>query len=379
MRVSRDHFSPAINHADMIASVESAFAGSMHPLSLVAALGRDLLNAARGDLGAMRIRWDSDATFHLVDRVAYRAFGGRVGVNAMILAAIAGREDLWPRFLRGGQFHIEAGLQWFVLHGIGEHRLWHFLTGAFVASLLRPPAADAGMMPPLAAILLCERPDLGSTFMVRDAFSQARFEGWLAEHGVNEYGLFWCMGATQLARWGGKGWIRGSADDTPGSPTLAGQAAGELSDQGPGDGLRWAEDRAAFWRHKDRCFPVAEFAKDMPARCLIVDGLTVPTHSGPWTVLASGDCTLALLPRNRPSPFVMIEVHMADPPQDLAVDARIDGVPVPFHVLRSDNSWCFVVFCPRRDSQPKAVQLRFAPAQLAERNLMFDLVRIWNF
>jgi hypothetical protein len=100
------------------------------PMAVLSRLGDDLLHATSEDSGAWSIRHN----WRLLSVLKARTFGftcqGTLPVNYAMAAAILGRRDLHSRHFSESWFDLDSAITWFVLHGIVEHKLWHYPTNS---------------------------------------------------------------------------------------------------------------------------------------------------------------------------------------------------------------------------------------------------------
>lgn len=164
------------------------------PMVYLDRLGKDMLHATPGDHGAMRLRREAQATGRLSHRTFARVYGGVLSLSWSMAAIILARDDLAQSFGDElGRLSFEKGLQWLVLHGIREHRLWHLITPDFVAELTLSKVPGT-QLSPLQVMVLRERPALSKLLNEGTSFNKsAKFDRWLGSQGSVQFGLFWCL------------------------------------------------------------------------------------------------------------------------------------------------------------------------------------------
>ena len=159
------------------------------PMVFLHRLGKDMLNATDEDFGALRLRRDTNATKKLSQLSFGKTFNGALEFTWLMAAAILARDDLLERFQHAGRLSFEKGLQWLVLHGITEHRLWHLISPQFITALTQHEVPGT-CLTPLQLMLIREIPSLAkemSNDRERDAIF---FRRWLLDHGSLRFGLF---------------------------------------------------------------------------------------------------------------------------------------------------------------------------------------------
>lgn len=164
------------------------------PMAFLFRLGKDMLHATPGDHGALRLRREVRATDKLSRCTFTRVFGGALALSWTMAAVILARDDLAESFAdEGGSFSFEKGLQWLVLHGIREHRLWHLVTPDFVTELTSGKVPGT-QLSPLQVMVLNERPAL-ARLLNRNPLHKgdATFARWIGSQGSVQFGLFWCL------------------------------------------------------------------------------------------------------------------------------------------------------------------------------------------
>lgn len=167
------------------------------PLTFLTRLGKDMIHATDGDHGALRLRREAESTADLAALPFGRAFGGALEFNWLMAAIILGRDDLANRFQHAGRLSFDKGLQWLVLRGITEHRLWHIVTPSFVKELSESKIPGSGFTP-LQLMLIREKPALARLMQSENpARDEVAFSRWLLDHGDLEFGLFWCLPSHQ--------------------------------------------------------------------------------------------------------------------------------------------------------------------------------------
>ncbi|MBS0476441.1 MAG: hypothetical protein JSR28_15020 [Proteobacteria bacterium] len=386
--INESHFRATKDHGALLADLQALAQGVVTgrvqgvPLAGLAALGTDLLNAAPGDFGALPLRWDGQATFEIGNSPAFLAFNGAVRVPFLIGAAIAGRTDLRPTFVEVRRFNAERGLQWAVFHGINEHRLWHGLTTRFVTELLAPAVETAiGKVPPLGALLLRERPDLRGRLVGRGRWSQAAFDAWLAEFGIKDHGLFWCLGKRPAGQWAGRDWSIGTPSpqgEEPGAPDAT--MARYLD-----PAFAWVRQRRAEWNAAGRLFPVIEMEAGGPAIRLVRQGQIAPsprwlTFAGPRTELL----TPSIAARES---FVMVEFRTGDEGASAEqIRLSLNGAPMPTGLLTGNGTsvaigWTGTIARKARGASNCDTLALDLGEGLGEgtANHTTELLRIWNF
>ncbi|HVV27660.1 MAG TPA: hypothetical protein VHC40_06805 [Rhizomicrobium sp.] len=169
------------------------------PHAVLTRLGQDVLHAMPDDHGAYGLRFDAASLRPFARKRYGTAFAGRLPFTCLQAAVMLGRTDLTSRFMRAGAFSFECALRWLVMHGLNEHALWHVVDGRFLAALKTPSIPIAhGVMSPLMAIVLGERPDLVSELIPDGRTpSTERLRAWLTREGCKQYRLQWSMGAAE--------------------------------------------------------------------------------------------------------------------------------------------------------------------------------------
>lgn len=163
------------------------------PLAFLHRLGKDMIHATDGDLGALRLRREPTATESLAAVPFGAAFSGSLEFNWLMAAIILARDDLAEKFSHAGQLSFDKGLQWLILHGVTEHRLWHVITPSFVSQLVGNEVPGTGLTP-LQLMVVRERPGLARLFKYgHRAHNDAVFSRWLVDQGHIALGLFWCL------------------------------------------------------------------------------------------------------------------------------------------------------------------------------------------
>lgn len=171
------------------------------PWTILTRIGADMLHATVEDRGASPIRRQAHVANRLRRLLGHDAFEGRVPVNALLSAVAAGRQDLRQQF--SGRYAVDTShvLRWLVLHGINEHRMWHGIEPSLIKALVEPSIASGDrFVPPLAAIVLSERPDLGGRFTKNGKFDPSAFQTWLINSGTSDYKLWWIMPKNQMLK-----------------------------------------------------------------------------------------------------------------------------------------------------------------------------------
>jgi hypothetical protein len=385
---SEHHFDAVTDHAALIADLTdlgaavSAGLTSAVPIAALEALGVNLLNAAPGDFGALPIRWDPQATFALGNLDGFTAFHGGVRVPLLLGAAMAGRTDLRPRFVRAGRFSPEHALQWLVCHGLNEHRLWHGLSARFVGDLLRPSVELAiGKVPPLGLLLMQERADLRGRFILRRQWSQAAFDTWLSDYGIKDYGLFWCLGKSQARQWAGRDWPAATETHGPGNVATVLDATAAYYLEPAAD---WVRQRTAAWHAAGRLFPAFELEAAGLAMRLVGDGRIVPSYR--W-LACTGSRIALLTPRQRVrESFVAVEFRVEDgaaTPGSACLS--LNGKPLPTGLLAGNGTqvavgWAGGVGGADRSPGEFGLLSLDLPIALGEgaANGSFELLRVWN-
>lgn len=163
------------------------------PFAFLTRLGKDMIHATDGDHGALRLRREAAYTAGLSTRTFGRAFEGALEFNWLMAAIILARDDLADKFEHAGRLSFDKGLQWLVLHGITEHRVWHSVTPSFVRELTEGEIPGSGFTP-LQLMVMREKPALARLMKAGDrARNDVIFGRWLLDHGHLEFGLFWCL------------------------------------------------------------------------------------------------------------------------------------------------------------------------------------------
>jgi hypothetical protein len=165
------------------------------PIGVLSRLGDDLLHATVADAGAWSLRQDWDLLAGLKKRIFGFACRGTMPINYAIAAAIFGRKDLQAHFFVDAWFNMDRALTWFILHGIVEHRLWHFLTDDFLTGLMRKivPIGRGIRISPLEFLLLLERPDFAKTLPSNAGAQEVdgRLRDWIKTDAIPTYRLGW--------------------------------------------------------------------------------------------------------------------------------------------------------------------------------------------
>ncbi|WP_343614682.1 hypothetical protein [Novosphingobium sp.] len=381
--VSADTFRSFVDHNALISGLETALAARPRqaadsvPHAFVAAVGADLLHAASGDFGAMRVRWDTHATAGLAATTAATAMGGAVPVNIMLLAAILGRSDLVAHFREKGRFSLEAGLQWLVLHGICEHRLWHFVDGALRQALLRPVVnAWLTRMPALGVLVLRERPELKGRFIKGGRWQAEPFRAWLQQEGLDTYRLFWLAAPAELAEWPMRNWHKQPLSQPHASSRLSATGAQQIRQQAE-SAIQTHYRQIGDWHARDRLDVVTEMRPFSPAAQLLVNSSAMPSPDG-WLTLPGGNFTIISPARVRHSPFIMVEMIAVQAGDDLVGAASLGGHALPVMLHRAGENCCLVLRVPAGLDHDPLKLLHVELSGTYGRAVKFDLIRIWN-
>lgn len=385
MEVFAENFSAFFDHRNLLASLQARIDADADTRqwrgadAMLAKLGADMLHAAAGDHGALAIRWNSDATFHMATGVVCRAFSGHLPVHCLIYAAILGRRDLRDRFMQRGEFCIEAGLQWFVLHGIGEHKLWHIVTSEFLRALRNPTVVTRhGVMPPLALIVLQERPELARLFLPKGKWRADAFAKWMRDEGIADYQLFWAVPAADLPPWQKQPRARGdSAGAASTASELMLQENAALLAQVE-SGLDWYQTRFQYWAGHGRPFVCVEFnAFSHPCRLLLDSSYA--TARGGWVRMPASGFSLALPNRPRQAPYVMIELDAIEADGPLSVEAYLDGTRLPAQLRSFGRSATIEARLPATAGSEAHFSLLNLKVHDSESRLpACELIRAWN-
>ena len=384
--ISEQHFAVATDHGALMVDLLN-LAGKLAkgeggdvPLAALESLGVNLLNAAPGDFGALPIRWDPERTFEIGNLPAFTAFHGNVIVPALLGAAIAGRTDLRARFEHGGRFIPERALQWLVCHGINEHRLWHGLTARFVADLLCPSIVLAiGKVPPLALLLMQERPDLRGRFVSNRKWSPEEFDSWLGDFGIKDYGLFWCLGKAHVRRWNGRDWP--ASITKPESTSLSEADPTSMHFRQPA--IEWVQHRTEAWQKSGRLFPPFELEASGTATKLVSKGRMLPSKRG---LTLEGSRIELVVPRPRAREgFLMVEFVCPEWSGKHTASLQINGLAAATGVIQGAGSQVAIGWTgtiagkDRSGSRFDALALDLDDG-LGEgaRARSFELLRIWN-
>jgi hypothetical protein len=125
---------------------------------------------------------------------------GRVHLNYILAAVAYARRDNYPYYTAGQGWNWTAVLQWLVLRGIHEHRLWPFLSGSFMSELLTKSVwAPGGLISPLQLCVLSERPPQSQDWPTAGIpeFDDI-FNAWMRECGTGMFRLFWLRSRAEL-------------------------------------------------------------------------------------------------------------------------------------------------------------------------------------
>lgn len=381
--VSAGTFRRFVDHGVLISKLETALTLEYPPSKInvpyapLTALGADLLNAASGDFGAMWVRWDSRSTAKLASITAATAMNGAIPINAMLLAAILGRGDLQDRFKERGRFSLEAGLQWLVLHGVCEHRLWHFVDRPLRQALLRP-VVDAHLtrMPGLGALILRERPELTRRFVKHGQWQAEAFQLWLREEGLDTYRLFWLVPANDLEGWAMRDWKTRELLHPPSLSNLSVNDAANLQ-RFAAEAIRTHLHLIDDWRAAQRPDVVEELRSFSIAAQLLINSPGIPSKDG-WLALAEGRFTIISPMRQRSSSFVMVEIQIEDSAIELIVAASWRDTALPVTLHRSGRNCCVMMRLPTVQHQDALGLLHVALLQNGDSVVPIELIRIWN-
>lgn len=379
--ISAGTFRTFVDHGVMIAAVEAALAsnppGKNVPFAVLRAIGSDLLHAAAGDIGAQGVRWDWRRTDNLAKMTATTAFHGAIPINAMALAAMMGRGDLADRFRERGCFSTEAALQWLILHGVCEHRLWHFVDGRLRQALLRPVVhSHLTLMPGLGALVLRERPDLARRFIKRRVWQADAFRAWLRDEGLDTYRLFWLVPPSDLDGWEMRGWHTHPMKRPPNPSQLSIEEASRFQVYGDG-AIRAHLQEFEAWQTAQRPDVVTQMRPFSAAAQLLTNCHGTPSKDG-WLTFKSGGFSIISPLRQRGSPFAMVEMILPDGAAEWSAAASWGNVALPIMLHRSSNNCCVIMRLPPVPNHGAIGVLHVEVSDLGGNSQQFDLIRFWN-
>jgi len=317
------------------------------PEAVLAQVGDDMLHALPDDQGAFRLR-HSPAMIGALRNIEHGTlFDGRLSLPSPIAAVILGRRDLRAQFTTAGRFDFRAGLRWFVLHGVVEHRLWHVLSRHFVLQLIgRSVPWKGAKLTPLEMLVLDERPELAARFDWRDPSGcQLALTQGLFSEGVRQYELFWCLSAGPdgsstdslanpedvVARWRAGGNI-GTELFEPAALSVIEQALGLPAPSAPGPVDKSAANRRSSLVEQYRAEAASAGCEYLPL-LFSVDGLGcralgqgsfgIPNEIGTPVFTDSLDFVLPL-PSFR-ARYVAIELHLPEPRDKALYRIAVNG------------------------------------------------------
>lgn len=174
------------------------------PIAVLSRLGDDLLHALPDDHGAWKMRHNQDLLNKLRERT-FCHWHNTVPINFASAVAIFGRRDLQHRHFRDSWLDMDAGLAWFVLYGVVEHRLWHYLTDKFLAPLGKKTVrfGMGNLISPLEHLLLIERPDIASRLsrVSEQRELNDQLLEWINSSAVKTYRLQWITSLFRSEDW----------------------------------------------------------------------------------------------------------------------------------------------------------------------------------
>jgi hypothetical protein len=166
----------------------------IHPsAATLAILGASYISYDPLDARAARLRSHPWELQQIVEASRLPVLSGRVRLSYFLAAIAYARDDLREQFTDAGQWNWVAVLEWLVLHGIEQYRLWPFIPRQLINELhAKSVHAPGGIISPLQLCVVRALPDVRRNWPNAGAAGFDRiFRFWLRERGIDRFRLFW--------------------------------------------------------------------------------------------------------------------------------------------------------------------------------------------